>query len=227
MLSRQKVPRGGPAFTGEVAVDTRRGEKNTTPSTEPKFGEILGQLQAKFGSRSEKPRDFKKSLDKDDFMKIMVTQMRNQDPTIPLKADQLAVQMAQFASVEQLHNVNNNLTKLTSANQPMERLAMSNMIGKTVTIDRNRFPHTEGTNESLNFTLPKDAEQVRVMLVTESGEAIFQQDLGPEDWPASGHLGWRRSIGAGQSRQLHHEGRGDRFPRDYYPVTQQARPVLG
>ena len=151
------------------------------PSTDPQFGSILNQIQSQYGAKAEKPREIKKTLGKDDFLRIMITQMRHQDPTNPFKAEQMATEMAQFTSVEQLQNVNQNLAKMTQANQPLERLAMTNLIGKTVTIDRERFPHTEGANESLSVNLPKDAVEMRMsVLNTETGETVFDKDLGSQ-----------------------------------------------
>lgn len=147
--------------------------------TDPKFGEVWQQIQSKFGAKAEKPREIKKTLGKDDFLRIMITQMKHQDPTQPFKAEQMAQQMAQFASVEQMQNMNQSLGKMTTQNQPLERLAMTNLIGKVVTIDRERFPHAEGQSDSLSFVLPKDAATSKVMLVSEQGETVFEKDLGP------------------------------------------------
>jgi flagellar basal-body rod modification protein FlgD len=150
-------------------------------ATAPKFGDIYNQIQAKYGQRAEKPREIKKTLGKDDFLKLMMTQMKNQDPTNPFKAEQMAAQVAQFTSVEQLQNVNQNLNKIGNQNKPMEQMIMTNMIGKTVTIDRERFPHAEGENETLSFTLPKAAESSRVSVIAASGEEIFHKDLGKQN----------------------------------------------
>ena len=149
-----------------------------TSSTEAKFGEIMQNIQSKYGAKPEKPREIKKVLGKDDFLKIMITQMRNQDPTNPFKAEQMATEMAQFTTVEQMQNMNSNLQKMATQNQPLERLAMTNLIGKTITVDRDRFPHTEGNNESLSFTLPKNASEVKIALINETGETVLEKDLG-------------------------------------------------
>jgi flagellar basal-body rod modification protein FlgD len=151
-----------------------------TPDTEAKFGEVLKQIQAKYGAKPEKPREIKKTLGKDDFLKIMITQMKNQDPTKPFNADQMAAQMAQYASVEQLQNVNQNLTKMESEHQTSDRMAMTGLIGKTVTVDRERFPHTEGGSESLTFTLSKNASEVKIAIQNQQGETVIEKDLGPQ-----------------------------------------------
>lgn len=149
-------------------------------STAAQFGDVLKKMQAAYGAKAEKPREIKKTLGKDDFLRIMITQMRHQDPTNPFKAEQMAAEMAQFTTVEQLQNMNQSLTKMAGANQPLERLAMTGLIGKSVTVDRNRFAHVEGQNESLSFRLPKDASEVHAIVVSEAGEVVLEKDLGKQ-----------------------------------------------
>lgn len=49
-------------------------------------------------------------LGKDEFLKLLVAQMRHQDPMSPMKGEELAVQLAQFSSVEQLINLNETMS---------------------------------------------------------------------------------------------------------------------
>ncbi len=167
----------GPGGAGGL-LNAQKDSKEA--QTGEKFGDVLKQMQAKFGKKDEKPREIKKTLDKDDFLKIMFTQMKFQDPTNPFKPEQMAAEMAQFTSVEQLNNVNQNLAKLTQAHQPAERLAMANLIGKTVTVDKDRFAHTEGSKEAISFNLPRDAKKVTVTLVSDTGETILQKEMGSQ-----------------------------------------------
>lgn len=146
----------------------------------PKFGDVYKQIQAKYGAKADKPREIKKTLGKDDFLRIMITQMKNQDPTNPFKAEQMATEIAQFTSVEQLQNVNQNLNKMATQNKPIEQMAMTNMIGKVVTVDRERFPHQEGQAETLSFALPRNAASLNVAVISEAGEEVFNKDLGEQ-----------------------------------------------
>src|SRR5690348_3349633 len=97
-------------------------------ASKPKFDDVWKKIQAEYGEKPKEQKVHKKSLDKDDFMKIMISQMKNQDPTKPFEADKLASEIAQIASIEQLQNVNQALKKLESQNRPLERLAMTNLI---------------------------------------------------------------------------------------------------
>jgi flagellar basal-body rod modification protein FlgD len=167
----------GGAGEGGYLVN-KKDEK--TPETAAQFGEVLKSIQSKYGAKADKAREIKKTLGKDDFLKIMITQMKNQDPTKPFNADEMAAQMAQYASVEQLQNVNQNLTKMSTDHQASDRMAMTNMIGKTITVDRERFPHTEGVTESLGYTLTKNASEVKLSVINEAGETVYEKDIGAQ-----------------------------------------------
>ncbi|MFB5266573.1 flagellar hook capping FlgD N-terminal domain-containing protein [Paenibacillus enshidis] len=68
------------------------------------------------------------SLGKDEFLKLLITQLQNQDPMQPMEDKEFIAQMAQFTSVEQLMNISTQLTAMT------ESLSISSaMIGKEIT----------------------------------------------------------------------------------------------
>lgn len=58
------------------------------------------------------------AMGKDQFVKLLVTEMKNQDPLSPMDGKELAAQLAQFSSVEQLVNVNIKLDNLTQLLRP-------------------------------------------------------------------------------------------------------------
>lgn len=76
------------------------------------------------------------SLDKDAFMQLLVAQMRNQDPTQPADSEQLAAQLAQFSSLEQLEQINENLTVMGLLDQNNALLSQlsesSSLIGNEI-----------------------------------------------------------------------------------------------
>lgn len=74
----------------------------------------------------------KKEMGKDQFLKIMVAQLQNQDPTQPMKDGEMIAQMAQLSVLEQLSNLNNNLSSYLISNK--DSLAeYSSMLDKNVT----------------------------------------------------------------------------------------------
>ena len=55
------------------------------------------------------------AMGKDQFLKLLVAQMKNQDPSSPMDGTQMAAQLAQFSTVEQLQNANTTLTQIADA----------------------------------------------------------------------------------------------------------------
>ncbi len=147
---------------------------NTSVSPETggeKKGEVLKKISEQYASTQDK-RDPVKKLGKDDFFKIMVTQLKNQDPTKPYDNEQMAAQMAQFTSLEQMFNMNANLEKLADNQKPLYQLGAAGLIGKFVTTDTSRVSHVEGKFTSFNFELPADANNVRITILNEKGETV-------------------------------------------------------
>ena len=71
-------------------------------------------------------------LGKDDFLKILITQMSNQDPTSPLENTEFIAQMAQFSSLEQMTNMSQSFEKLSVM---MHTSEAASMLGRTVELD--------------------------------------------------------------------------------------------
>ncbi len=72
-------------------------------------------------------------LGRDDFLKILLTQLQNQDPTQPMEDKEFIAQMAQFSSLEQMTNISRGfqeMNSLLSSNQALQ------VLGRTVEIQR-------------------------------------------------------------------------------------------
>ena len=69
-------------------------------------------------------------MGKDDFLKLLVTQLKYQDPLKPMEDKEFIAQTAQFSSLEQMQNINNNFSQFMK----MQAVSnTSNLIGKEVT----------------------------------------------------------------------------------------------
>lgn len=117
-------------------------------------------------------------LDKDAFMKLMLAQMKNQDPTNPLKSHEMAAQLAQFSSLEQLQNMNTSLDEIKGGQKPQEIYQALNFIGKAVAGDSSKLVRAKGDRDhTFNFTLPEDVKTADITVKNHNGETIRKVTL--------------------------------------------------
>lgn len=76
-------------------------------------------------------RTASQELGKDDFLKLLLTQLSNQDPTRPMENTEFIAQMAQFSSLEQMTNMSTEFAKLANVLNSNEAVSL---LGKNVTI---------------------------------------------------------------------------------------------
>lgn len=81
---------------------------------------------------AERGRAASHALGKDDFLKLLITQMSNQDPLSPMENTEFIAQMAQFSSLEQMTNMSQSFERLSTM---MNTTAATNTIGRAVEID--------------------------------------------------------------------------------------------
>ncbi|MFE4238928.1 flagellar hook assembly protein FlgD [Peribacillus butanolivorans] len=73
------------------------------------------------------------SLGKDDFLKLLLTQLQNQDPSSPMDNTEFIAQMATFSSLEQMMNIGSQIDELIGLNQQNSLMNYNSFVGKEVT----------------------------------------------------------------------------------------------
>ncbi len=127
-------------------------------------------------------RKVKKELDKDDFLKLLVTQMRFQDPLKPMDQKEFTTQLVQFSSLDQLFSINDGLNTLTDSQGSANDFETVNFIGKEITTTGNKVVMGEGgPSTSIGYYLNTDASEVSVQIFDKEGRNINTIELGPQE----------------------------------------------
>ncbi len=115
-------------------------------------------------------------MGKDDFLKLLVAQLKNQDPSSPVDGTQFASQLAQFSSLEQLSNLNTSMTQSIQANlvltQSINNSLTANLIGKDVKLGVNNFSYTGQDSTELGYSLPSNAQTADIQVYDSSGNLV-------------------------------------------------------
>lgn len=122
----------------------------------------------------------KKSLgmNKDDFMKLFIAQLKYQDPLKPQDPSAMLDQLSQLSLVEQSYNSNTSLNNLLTAQNNSISLTAVSFIGKDVKANGNSVMFDGGTPASLEFNLSLPTATTQISIVDASGKVVRTAALG-------------------------------------------------
>ncbi|MDP9097098.1 MAG: flagellar biosynthesis protein FlgD [Pseudomonadota bacterium] len=122
------------------------------------------------------------------FLSLLMTQLKHQDPTAPMDTNTFTNQLVQYSSVEQQINTNTNLTNLITATQSNTILQSSALVGKQVTATNDHLT-LQNSQAKIHFTAPS-AEPLNISITSATGESILQTNFMPKggnnDWSWNG-----------------------------------------
>lgn len=126
----------------------------------------------------EKPKS--NELGQDAFLKLMITQMENQDPLSPQENTEFIAQLAQFSSVESLDKLNNQFTNFSSSFVANQALQASSLVGRSVSVPGDTAVLHENDVVSTSVAIPASSSDVNVNIYNSSGSLVDQIPLGTQ-----------------------------------------------
>jgi len=111
-------------------------------------------------------------MGKDDFLKLFTAQLRNQDPTDPVKNEAFVAQLAQFSQLEATTNMAGALTQMASTMQGDRMMNAAGMIGRSITAPGLPANLTDGKPVTGTIALPRGASTVQIDIYDATGNAV-------------------------------------------------------
>jgi flagellar basal-body rod modification protein FlgD len=120
-------------------------------------------------------------LGKDEFLKLLMAQMGNQDPTAPTDNSAFVAQLANFATLELQQNANSSLENLLLAQASANQTSMASFVGRDVMFKSDALHLIEGEKAMGSAKLAAPATNVTVVVTDASGKTVRTMQLGPHD----------------------------------------------
>lgn len=121
-------------------------------------------------------------LGKDQFMRLMLTQMQNQDPTAPVDNQQMIAQMAQFSTLELMQRTEQIMSSQLMAQAAANQQQAIGLVGKNVVTKADSIElSSTGERPEISMQLPERSSALTVTIVDKEGREVRHINAGVQD----------------------------------------------
>lgn len=145
----------------------------------------------------------------DTFLQLLTTQLRNQNPTEPLDANEFTKQLVQYSNVEQTIKSNRNLEALIELQAVNAATAATSFLGKSITVQSTSTALTNG-QANWQYTASGASDRATFTITDETGKVVHETT---------------RGIGVGKGKYTWdgYTSSGSKAPSGFYSLTVDAR----
>lgn len=126
----------------------------------------------------QKQNEDSNELGQEDFINLMITQLRNQDPFEPLQSGEFIGQLAQFGTVSGIGELQNSVSQLASSLISNQTLQATNLIGKSALVPSDSLTLNEGETSKGAISTSAPANNVTVSIFDAAGNLVQTIPLG-------------------------------------------------
>lgn len=148
----------------------------------------LDQQQTKTGNE----------LGKNEFMELMIAQLKNQNPLEPQDNGEFISQLAQFSSLEEMQGLSGSVDDVANQFRSTQALQASAMVGRTVLAPSSIGILGAEGEISGNVEVPASTSGLRISIENQAGERVRQIDMGSQQAGVTG-FSWDGKDGNGNS----------------------------
>jgi flagellar basal-body rod modification protein FlgD len=154
----------------QTAASTAKTAAATTASTTAKTSTSSTSTTSTAASSAKLTQDY------NSFLKLLTTQMQNQDPLSPMESTEFTNQLVQFSQVEQQISQNTKLDKLVSLQNNNQTQASLGFIGLDVEATGDAFTYDGSTPAKMSYTLPETPTSTTIQIKNEKGVIVRTMD---------------------------------------------------
>ena len=139
---------------------------------------ILDKLGINASKEKFAPKETKDQLGQDDFLKLMTTQLQNQDPFAPVDNADFIAQMAQFSTVTGITSMDQSIKSISDQLSEMRIASTTQLMGHSVLVPgKYAIPDKEGIISGV-VDLPETAGNLNIIFENSDGQVLHQDALG-------------------------------------------------
>ncbi len=138
---------------------------------------ITEQVLESINARPSAERKRSGELGQEDFLELMIAQVRNQDPFQPMENGEFIAQMAQFATVDGIQEMQKSITSLNTTMSSNQALAASSLVGRSVLAPGATFQLASEGGVSGAFNTDPSAHGVVMNVIDAAGALVARQEI--------------------------------------------------
>jgi flagellar basal-body rod modification protein FlgD len=145
--------------------------------------DILAALNKRNETADEKKAKTSASgaLGQDTFLKLLVTQMQNQNPLDPQDNTQFVSQLAQFSSLEGITSLNDTVSGLANSLQSNQAVQASALVGRSVEVESDKANLATGGVVQGEVSLPDSTASLQIKIYDSKDKLVYSADLGAQN----------------------------------------------
>ena len=133
------------------------------------------------GAVPEPAKHDRSALGQDEFFNLMITQLKNQDPTNPVDSEQFLSQVAQFSTVSGIQSIEKSIRELAVSMESNQALQASTLVGREVLVPSATGVLRAGSGLNGAAELEQGASRLVVEVSTPAGQLVKRMELGAQE----------------------------------------------
>lgn len=145
-------------------------------------GSALSRVLADYSLTNQGAAETKKNneMGRNEFLKLLVAQLENQDPTKPQDNGEFVAQLAQFSSLEETQKMSASFAGFASAFQSTQHLQATSLVGRPVHVKSDSTALGNSGGVSVIADLTESTSQATLSVYDSAGALVDSYDLGPQ-----------------------------------------------